>query len=157
MVATFEVLAEPNRRHILEQLRDGERTVNDMVSRMEITPPVALRHLKVLREAGVVTVCVDAQQRIYRQRSEPLAVTEEWSAAHRPFWSDRLDALERLPDESELASGRHGAQDREGILEERHDGTDHRAGPLPSALRPEGGAPDGGVSGHPVPGLDGGI
>lgn len=101
MGAMFEVLAEPNRRLILEQLRDGERTVNDMVARMEISQPAVSRHLKVLREAGLVTVRVDAQRRLYRLRPEPLAEIEAWIATFRPFWTNRLDALERFLDENE--------------------------------------------------------
>ncbi len=99
MVTMFEVLAEPNRRRILEQLREGERTVNDMVARMEISQPAVSRHLKVLREAGLVTARVDAQRRYYRLRPEPLAEIEEWLATFRPFWTDKLDALERYLDE----------------------------------------------------------
>ncbi len=95
----FEVLAEPNRRRILEQLREGERTVNDMVARMEISQPAMSRHLKVLREAGLVTARVDAQRRYYRLQPEPLAEIEEWLATFRPFWTDKLDALERYLDE----------------------------------------------------------
>ncbi len=95
----FEVLAEPNRRRILEQLREGERTVNDMVARMEISQPAMSRHLKVLREAGLVTARVDAQRRYYRLQQEPLAEIEEWLATFRPFWTDKLDALERYLDE----------------------------------------------------------
>ncbi len=99
MVTMFEVLAEPNRRRILEQLREGERTVNDMVARMEISQPAVSRHLKVLREAGLVTARVDAQRRYYRLQPEPLAEIEEWLATFRPFWTDKLDALERYLDE----------------------------------------------------------
>lgn len=99
MVTMFEVLAEPNRRRILEQLREGERTVNDMVARMEISQPAMSRHLKVLREAGLVTARVDAQRRYYRLQPEPLAEIEEWLATFRPFWTDKLDALERYLDE----------------------------------------------------------
>lgn len=99
MGTAFEILAEPNRRRILEQLRDGERSVNALVASMEIGQPAVSRHLKVLREAGFVNVRVDAQRRFYRLRPEPLAEVEAWLATFRPFWSDRLDALERFLDE----------------------------------------------------------
>ncbi len=79
----------------MEHLRDGERTVNDMVARMGISQPAVSRHLKVPREAGPVTVRVDAQRRIYRLRPEPLAEIEAWVAMVRSFWSEKLNALER--------------------------------------------------------------
>lgn len=95
MVTAFDILAEPNRRRILEELRGGELTVNDIVGRLDIGQPAVSRHLKVLREAGLVAVRIDQQRRQYRLRPEALAEIDAWVAQFRPFWSERLDALER--------------------------------------------------------------
>ena len=101
MVAVFEVLAEPNRRRILEELRAGELAVNDMVDRLDIGQPAVSKHLKVLREAGLVTMRVDKQRRQYRLRPEALAELDEWVAQFRPFWTEKMDALGRYLDKEE--------------------------------------------------------
>ncbi len=98
MVAVFEVLAEPNRRRILEELRGGELTVTDVVGRLGISQPAVSKHLRVLRQAGLVTVRVDQQRRQYRLRAEALAEVDAWVTQFRPFWNERLDALERYLD-----------------------------------------------------------
>ncbi|MQA09084.1 MAG: metalloregulator ArsR/SmtB family transcription factor [Pseudonocardiaceae bacterium] len=103
MASTFEVLAEPRRREILDLLRSRERPVGDLVERLRLTQPAVSKHLKVLREAGLVEVRHDAQRRWYRLRPEPLAEVDAWLAPYRRFWNERLDALERhldaMPDE----------------------------------------------------------
>jgi DNA-binding transcriptional ArsR family regulator len=101
MTSTFDVLAEPTRRRILDLLRDDERPVNELVSTLEVSQPGVSKHLRVLREAGLVEVRVDAQRRLYRLRLEPLEEIDEWLAPYRRLWSDRLDALERHLDETE--------------------------------------------------------
>jgi DNA-binding transcriptional ArsR family regulator len=101
MTSTFVVLAEPTRRRILDLLRDTERPVNELVSTLEVSQPGVSKHLRVLREAGLVEVRVDAQRRLYRLRLEPLAEIDEWLAPYRRLWGDRLDALERHLDETE--------------------------------------------------------
>ena len=101
MVSTFEVLAEPTRRRILDLLREEERPVNDLVARLELSQPGVSKHLKVLREAGLVEVRQDAQRRLYRVRAEPLAEIEEWLAPYRRLWAGTLDALERHLDAKE--------------------------------------------------------
>jgi DNA-binding transcriptional ArsR family regulator len=101
MTSTFEVLAEPTRRRILDLLRDDERPVNDLVSRLHISQPGVSKHLRVLREAGLVEVRQDAQRRLYRVRAEPLAEIEEWLAPYRRLWAGTLDALERHLDAKE--------------------------------------------------------
>ena len=83
MASTFEVLAEPTRRRILDLLREEERPVNDLVGRLELSQPGVSKHLKVLRDAGLVEVRQDAQRRLYRVRAEPLAEIEEWLAPYR--------------------------------------------------------------------------
>lgn len=95
MASTFEVLAEPRRREILDLLRDGERLVGDLVDRLSLAQPTVSKHLKVLRGAGLVEVRQDAQRRWYRLRPAPLAEVDEWLAPYRRLWTNSLDALER--------------------------------------------------------------
>ena len=100
MEATFSVLAEPNRRRILDLLRERERTVNELVEHLDLSQPAVSKHLKVLREAGLVEVRQDAQRRWYRLRPAPLTEVDAWLAPYRAFWTGKLDALERyLADE----------------------------------------------------------
>jgi DNA-binding transcriptional ArsR family regulator len=95
-VATaFEVLAEPRRREILDLLRAGERPVGELVDRLGLTQPGVSKHLRVLREAGLVEVRQDAQRRWYRLCPEPLAEVDAWLAPYRRLWERHLDALER--------------------------------------------------------------
>jgi DNA-binding transcriptional ArsR family regulator len=94
-VTTFEVLAEPHRRGILDLLRDGERTVGDLADRLPLSQPAVSKHLRVLREAGMVAVRVDGQRRRYRLRPAPLLEVDAWLAPYRRFWAGHLDALER--------------------------------------------------------------
>ena len=91
----FEVLAEPNRRRILDLLREGEQAVGDLVSGLGLSQPAVSKHLRVLREAGLVEVRGDAQRRLYSVRPEPLRAIDEWLAPYRRLWSASLDALER--------------------------------------------------------------
>jgi DNA-binding transcriptional ArsR family regulator len=101
VTSTFDVLAEPTRRRILDLLRDEERPVNDLVGRLQLSQPGVSKHLKVLRDAGLVEVRREAQRRLYRVRPEPLAEIDEWLAPYRRLWASRLDALERHLDETE--------------------------------------------------------
>jgi DNA-binding transcriptional ArsR family regulator len=101
MTSTFDVLAEPTRRRILDLLRDDERPVNELVTTLNVSQPGVSKHLRVLREAGLVEVRTDAQRRLYRVRPEPLAEIDEWLAPYRRLWAERLTALERHLDETE--------------------------------------------------------
>ena len=105
MATAFDVLAEPNRRRILDLLRDGERPVGELVAKLTLTQPAVSKHLRVLKEAGLVAVRQDAQRRWYRLRPEPLTEVDAWLAPYRELWSSRLDALERhldaMPDQPE--------------------------------------------------------
>jgi len=92
---SFAVLAEPTRRDILDLLRDGERPVGDLVERLHVSQPAVSKHLRVLREAGLVEVRPDAQRRLYRLRPEPLAELDEWLAPYRRLWTQSLDKLEK--------------------------------------------------------------
>jgi DNA-binding transcriptional ArsR family regulator len=100
MATTFEVLAEPTRRRILDLLRERERSVGELVAALALSQPGVSKHLRVLREAGLVESRVDAQRRLYGLRAEPLEEVDAWLAPYRKFWADRLDDLERHLDES---------------------------------------------------------
>ncbi len=105
MATTFEALAESRRREILDLLRTGERPVGELVERLALTQPAVSKHLRVLREVGLVEVRQDAQRRLYRLRLEPLAEIDAWLEPYRRLWNERLDALERhldaMPDEAD--------------------------------------------------------
>jgi DNA-binding transcriptional ArsR family regulator len=83
MEAPFAVLAEPNRRRILGLLRDQERAVGDLVEALAISQPAVSKHLRVLREAGLVEVRADAQRHLYRVRPEPLRAIDAWLEPYR--------------------------------------------------------------------------
>lgn len=99
MTTTFEVLAEPTRRRILDLLSDRERPVGELVEHLALSQPGVSKHLRVLREAGLVEVRHEAQRRLYGLRVEPLVEVDEWLEPYRRFWASRLDALERHLDE----------------------------------------------------------
>ena len=98
---TFDALAEPMRRRILDLLRDGERGVGELVERLGLSQPGVSKHLRVLREAGLVSVRPEGRRRWYGLRPEPLAELDAWLAPYRELWGGRLDALERHLDEME--------------------------------------------------------
>ncbi|HEX3622365.1 MAG TPA: metalloregulator ArsR/SmtB family transcription factor [Acidimicrobiales bacterium] len=91
----FDVLAEPQRRRILDLLREEERPVGELVALLAASQPAVSKHLRVLREAGLVEVRTDAQRRLYRLRAEPLREVGEWLEPYRRLWERRLDDLER--------------------------------------------------------------
>jgi DNA-binding transcriptional ArsR family regulator len=95
VIATFELLAEPTRRRILDLLRDGERPVGELVDRLSMSQPAVSKHLRVLRDSGLVDVRVDAQRRVYRLSPEPLKEIDAWIEPYRRLWDRRLDRLER--------------------------------------------------------------
>jgi DNA-binding transcriptional ArsR family regulator len=98
-MSAFQVLAEPHRRHILDLLREGERSVSELVGGLGLSQPGVSKHLRVLREAGLVRVRVDAQRRLYTLRPQPLDELHQWLEPYRLLWSEHLDALERHPDQ----------------------------------------------------------
>jgi DNA-binding transcriptional ArsR family regulator len=105
MASTFELVAEPTRRGILDLLRDGERSVGELVEQVGLSQPGVSKHLRALREAGLVEVRRDAQRRWYRLQPQPLAEIDIWLRPYREFWAGRLDALERhLDEQAEEAS-----------------------------------------------------
>jgi DNA-binding transcriptional ArsR family regulator len=94
-VPIFEVLAEPNRRRILDLLGCSEQPVGALVRQLELSQPAVSKHLRILREAGLVEARGDAQRRLYRVCPEPLRTIDDWLAPYRQMWSARLDHLER--------------------------------------------------------------
>jgi DNA-binding transcriptional ArsR family regulator len=90
----FTVLAEPNRRRILDLLRERERPVGELVDTLALSQPAVSKHLRVLREVGFVESRVEAQRRVYRVRPEPLRDIAAWLEPYRALWADSLDALE---------------------------------------------------------------
>ena len=90
----FEAIAEPNRRQILELLRAGERPAGELVLATGLSQPGLSKHLRLLREAGLVSMRPDGQRRLYRLEPEELEALDEWLQPFRSFWTARLDALE---------------------------------------------------------------
>jgi DNA-binding transcriptional ArsR family regulator len=122
VASTFAVLADPHRRQILDVLRDGERQVNDLVDGLSVSQPTVSKHLRVLRDAGLVEVRRDAQRRLYRLRPGPLAEVDAWLAPYRRMWEDSLDALERRLDATGGIGATGGSDGIDGI--DRLDGSD---------------------------------
>ena len=104
----FEVLAEPRRRQILDLLRRQESAVGDLVEALGVAQPNVSKHLRVLREAGLVTSRVDGQRRVYRVNAQPLRELDDWVSHYRGLWTHALDQLEAHLDEtpSSTAKGR---------------------------------------------------
>jgi DNA-binding transcriptional ArsR family regulator len=98
---TFEVVAEPTRRRILDLLVERERSVGELVESLSISQPGVSKHLRVLKDAGLVQVRREAQRRWYGLRAEPLAEIDTWLEPYRRFWAGRLDALEKHLDEED--------------------------------------------------------
>ena len=107
-LSTFDAVAEPTRRRILDLLCDEERSVSDLVERLELSQPSVSKHLKVLREARLVAARVSAQRRLYRLNPAPLLEVDAWLEPYRKFWASRLDALGAHLDEHARASARVG-------------------------------------------------
>lgn len=93
--ALHAVLADPTRRRILDLLLAAPRSVTELVGELGVTQPATSKHLRVLRDAGLVLVQPEAQRRVYRLRPEPLAELDAWLAPYRRLWEGSLDALER--------------------------------------------------------------
>src|SRR6266540_5519416 len=101
MDAALHALADPGRRRLVEALGRGEATAGELADLLPIARPGVSRHLRVLREAGLVEVRAEAQRRIYRLRPEPLAEVDHWLAGYRNLWEQRLSALH-----TEIARGK---------------------------------------------------
>jgi DNA-binding transcriptional ArsR family regulator len=101
VIQTFAALAEPNRYRIVELLRSGARSVNDIGARLDLNQPQVSKHLRVLRDAGLVAVEARAQQRVYRLQAKPLRQLHDWLERYRELLDARYDALDDLLDELE--------------------------------------------------------
>ena len=99
-MSAYAALAEPHRRQILDLLRGGERPAGELVQSLQLSQPGVSKHLKVLREVGLVGVRAQGKQRLYALRPEPLAEVDQWLAPYRAFWSNHLNALERHLEEN---------------------------------------------------------
>lgn len=99
MVETFAALAEPNRFRIVELLRTGPRAVNDIGERLHLNQPQVSKHLRVLKEAGLVDVQQHAQQRIYELRAHQLRRLHGWLERYRRIWEGRFEELDELIEE----------------------------------------------------------
>jgi DNA-binding transcriptional ArsR family regulator len=109
VVPVFEVLAEPHRRQILDLLSERERPVGELVEALAVPQPNVSKHLRVLRDAGLVTSRIDGPRRLYRVNAEPLRELDEWVARYRGLWTHALDQLEaHLDDVPRKRGGRRG-------------------------------------------------
>lgn len=102
VTSTLGVVAEPNRRRILDLLRERERTVGELVGALEVSQPAVSKHLGVLRRAGLVESRIDAQRRVYSVLMGPLREIDAWLQPYRAMWTRSLDALERHLNETEV-------------------------------------------------------
>src|SRR5262252_8928275 len=93
MDTVLHALSDASRRTVMEALRDHPATVNELAALLPISRPGVSRHLRVLREAGLVEVRQEAQRRVYSLRPQPLVEIDEWLAGYRALWEQRLDAL----------------------------------------------------------------
>jgi DNA-binding transcriptional ArsR family regulator len=99
MVETFAALAEPNRFRIVELLRSGPRAVNDIGERLQLNQPQVSKHLRLLKDAGIVEVQPRAQQRLYELRAQPLRQLHDWLESYRQLWDARLEELDDIIEE----------------------------------------------------------
>jgi DNA-binding transcriptional ArsR family regulator len=112
--AVLHAISDGSRRTILEVLGEGEATAGELAELLPIARPGVSRHLRVLREAGLVRVRQDAQRRVYALRPEPLAEVDEWLARYRSLWEQRLSALH-----TEIARGKKQQEEPSNIRETR--------------------------------------
>lgn len=101
----FNAVAEPRRREILDVLAGGERAVNDLVEVLGVAQPQVSKHLRVLREVGLVEVREAGQRRLYRFNGEPLKPIHDWVRTHERAWTERFDALDDVLDELKRKDG----------------------------------------------------
>jgi DNA-binding transcriptional ArsR family regulator len=95
MSTLFSVIGDPSRRRVLDLLRDDDYSVSELVDALDMSQPAVSKHLRVLRDAGLVEARVDAQRRIYNLSPEPLAELDAWLKPYRRFWRGRLESLQR--------------------------------------------------------------
>jgi len=107
VIETFAALAEPNRFRIVELLRTSERTVGELGQRLDLSQPLVSKHLRVLKEAGVVEVEPRARERVYTLRAKRLREMNDWLDRYREIWDERFEALEGLVSEMEQEERSH--------------------------------------------------
>lgn len=112
MIETFAALAEPNRFRIVELLRSGPRAVNDIGERLDLNQPQVSKHLRVLKEAGLVDVQPRAQQRLYELRPQPLRRLHGWLERYRRIWEERFQGLDGLVEELKEKERSHAARNK---------------------------------------------
>jgi DNA-binding transcriptional ArsR family regulator len=112
MVATFAALAEPSRFRIVELLRAGPRSVNDIGEELALNQPQVSKHLRVLKEARLVDVQPYAQQRLYELRPQPLRELHEWTERYRQHWEARFSQLDELIEELKAREKSDGRKHR---------------------------------------------
>ena len=112
MQAAFAALAEPNRYRIVELLRGGPRSVNDIGERLNLNQPQVSKHLRLLKEAGFVDVRPRAQQRLYVLRPEPLRAMHDWLERYRQLWAARFEELDELIEELKIKEKGHARRKR---------------------------------------------
>src|SRR5712691_5253593 len=112
MIETLRALAEPNRFQIVELLRDGPRPVGHLVRCLRLRQPQVSKHLRVLSDAGLVDVRVDAQRRIYALRPEALQELEVWLERYRCLWESNFERLDALLDEMKTDEKKRGRTKR---------------------------------------------
>ena len=95
MPTLFSVIGDPSRRRVLDLLRDDDYSVSELVDALAMSQPAVSKHLRVLRDAGLVEARIDAQRRIYNLSPEPLAELDAWLKPYRRFWRGRLESLQR--------------------------------------------------------------
>jgi DNA-binding transcriptional ArsR family regulator len=128
MMATLRALAEPNRFQIVELLRSGPRPVGDVVSRLGLRQPQVSKHLRVLSDAGIVAVRVDAQRRIYELRPAPLQELDVWIERYRRIWEANYQRLDVLLDEMKAEQKKRSRKKQlaSGSDRPRQNGRAHR-------------------------------
>ncbi len=108
----FNAVAEPRRRQILDVLADGERPVNDLVALLGLAQPQVSKHLRVLREVGLVDVREEGRQRMYRLNGQPLKPIHDWVSSYEQAWTERFEALDELLEELKGKEEGDGGSDK---------------------------------------------
>ena len=107
----FNAVAEPRRRQILDVLASGERPVNDLVAHLALPQPLVSKHLRILREVGLVESRQDGRQRIYRLNGQPLKPIHDWVETYARTWDERFEALDQLLEELKSEEEGDGSED----------------------------------------------
>lgn len=117
----FNAVAEPRRREILDVLAGGERSVNDLVERLGVAQPVVSKHLRVLREVGLVRVRDEGRQRMYRLQAAPLRAVYDWVKSYEQLWSERFALLDTVLEELQAEEREREREQADEYVHE-HDG-----------------------------------